>query len=52
MPADNRDLNYNKYEIHGNESFDRIEEYTSHNTDRLDVDGMQKLLIKMGEIEE
>jgi len=52
VPADNRDLNYNKYEIHGNESFDNIEEYTSHNTGRLDVDGMIKLLIKMGEIEE
>lgn len=52
VPADNRDLNYNKYEVHGNESFDNIEEYTSHNTGRLDVDGMIKLLIKMGEIEE
>ena len=52
IPADNRDLNYNKYEIHGTESFDHIEEYTSHNTERLDVDGMIKLLIKMGEIEE
>ena len=52
IPADNRDLNYNKYEIHGTESFDNIEEYTSHNTERLDVEGMEKLLIKMGEIEE
>jgi hypothetical protein len=29
-----------------------MQEYTSHNTQRLDVDGMIKLLIKMGEIEE
>ncbi len=52
IPADNRDLNYNKYEIHGNESLDNVEEYTSHNTERLNVDEMIKLLIKMGEIEE
>lgn len=52
IAADNRDLNYNKYEIHGNEKINEMQEYTSHNTQRLDVDGMIKLLIKMGEIEE
>jgi len=52
VPADNRDLNYNKYEVHGDESLNSVEEYTSHNTGRLDVDGMIELLIKMGEIEE
>lgn len=52
VPADNRDLNYNKYEIHGNEKINEMQEYTSHNTERLDVEGMIKLLIKMGEIEE
>ena len=52
IPADNRDLNYNKYEVHGDEELNNVEEYTSHNTERLDVDGMIKLLIKMGEIEE
>ena len=52
VPADNRDLNYNKYEIHGNEKINEMQEYTSHNTQRLDVDGMIKLLIKRGEIEE
>lgn len=52
VPSDNRDLNYNKYEVHGDESLNNVEEYTSHNTERLDVDGMIKLLIKMGEIEE
>ena len=52
VPADNRDLNYNKYEVHGDESLNNVEEYTSHNTGRLDVDGMIELLIKMGEIEE
>lgn len=52
IPSDNRDLNYNKYEIHGNESFENVDEYTSHNTGRLSVDEMIQLLIKMGEIEE
>lgn len=50
VPADNRDLNYNKYEIHGNEKINEMQEYTSHNTQRLDVDGMIKLLIKMGKL--
>ena len=52
IAPDNRDLNYNKYEIHGNERINEMQEYTSHNTERLDVEGMIKLLIKMGEIEE
>jgi len=47
VPADNRDLNYNKYEIHGNEKINEMQEYTSHNTQRLDVDGMKRLLMKL-----
>jgi UDP-glucose 4-epimerase len=49
IPADERDLNYNKYEISGNEKLTTTEEYTSHNTQRLDVDGMIELLKKLGE---
>ena len=45
--ADNRDLNYNKYEVHGNAKIEEIEEYNSHNTERLDVEGMKKLLLKL-----
>ena len=45
--ADNRDLNYNKYEVHGNKKIEEIEEYNSHNTERLDVEGMKKLLLKL-----
>jgi len=48
---DDRDLNYGKYFEKGNKSIEEITEYTSDNTARLDVDGMMKLLIKMGEIE-
>lgn len=47
ISADNRDLNYNKYEIHGNKKIDEVEEYNSHNTERLDVEGMKKLLLKL-----
>lgn len=48
---DDRDLNYGKYFEKGNKNIEEITEYTSDNTARLDVDGMMKLLIKMGEIE-
>lgn len=47
IPADNRNLNYQKYVDQGNANFDKIEEYNSHNTKRLDVEGMKKLLLKL-----
>lgn len=47
IPADNRDLNYAKYESKGNEKLDEVEEYNSHNTKRLDVEGMKELLKKL-----
>jgi len=47
IPADNRNLNYQKYENVGNASLDKIEEYNSHNTERLDVEGMKELLLKL-----
>jgi UDP-N-acetylglucosamine 4,6-dehydratase len=40
VPADNRDLNYDKYFIAGSEVPNSIEEYTSHNTEQLDIDGV------------
>ncbi|MDY0097555.1 MAG: polysaccharide biosynthesis protein [Candidatus Dojkabacteria bacterium] len=52
ISMDDRDLNYGKYFEKGNKDFEEITEYTSDNTERLDVDGMVELLIKMGEIEE
>ena len=45
--ADNRDLNYDKYFSKGNKKLNFSESYTSHNTGRLDVDGMKKLLKKL-----
>ncbi|RII27586.1 MAG: UDP-glucose 4-epimerase [Geobacter sp.] len=47
IPADSRDLNYNKYFIEGDERIAQVEEYTSHNTERLDVAGVVKLLLKL-----
>lgn len=47
IPADNRDLNYDKYFTEGNNVIDTIDEYDSHNTERLDVEGMKKLLLKL-----
>ncbi len=45
--ADNRNLNYDNYFSEGNKEFDKQEQYTSHNTERLDVDGMKQLLLKL-----
>ena len=47
VPADNRNLNYQKYTNEGNVDLENIEEYNSHNTFRLDVDGMKELLKKL-----
>ncbi len=47
VPADNRNLNYAKYENNGDKKLDKVEEYNSHNTKRLDVEGMKKLLLKL-----
>lgn len=47
IPADNRDLNYDRYIAKGNKKLDKVEEYNSHNTKRLDVKGMEKLLKKL-----
>lgn len=47
IPCDSRDLNYDKYFIEGDEEVSLIEDYHSHNTKRLDVEGMKELLIKL-----
>jgi UDP-glucose 4-epimerase len=44
IPADNRDLNYAQYFSEGEGAISEVEDYNSHNTERLDVDGMKKLL--------
>ena len=47
IPADNRDLNYDRYINKGTSKLDEVEEYNSHNTERLDVEGMKQLLKKL-----
>lgn len=44
IPADNRDLNYNQYFSEGVEDISKVEDYHSHNTKRMDVEGIKKLL--------
>lgn len=47
VPADVRDLNYNCYFVEGQEEISLKEDYNSHNTERLDVNGMMGLLLKL-----
>jgi len=47
VPADNRDLNYERYFSKGEEDVSKIEDYHSHNTTRLDVEGTKELLLKL-----
>jgi UDP-glucose 4-epimerase len=47
VPADNRDLNYSKFNEEGEKDLSKIEDYNSHNTERLDVEGMKTLLRKL-----
>ena len=47
IPCDTRDLNYDKFFTQGNEEVSRIEDYHSHNTRRLDVEGMKEQLMRL-----
>ena len=47
VPADNRDLNYSKFFEDGDSDLSKVEDYNSHNTERLDVEGMKQLLRKL-----
>lgn len=52
VPADGRDLNYNKYFVEGEVKVSTFEDYTSHNAERLDVDGVKELLTSLDFIQE
>src|SRR5574344_79336 len=52
IPCDTRDLNYDKFFTQGNAEVSKIEDYHSHNTKRLDVEGMKQLLLKLEFIRE
>jgi UDP-glucose 4-epimerase len=52
VPADDRDLNYKKYFVEGEQKVSALDDYTSHNTRRLDVAGIKKLLLKLDYIKD
>ncbi len=52
VPADNRDLNYAQYFSEGEEKLSHLDDYTSHNTDRLSVEQIKQLLLKLDYIKE
>jgi UDP-glucose 4-epimerase len=52
VPADDRDLNYNKFFDEGEKVITEAEEYNSHNTYRLDEEEMRKMLIDLHEIQD
>jgi UDP-N-acetylglucosamine 4,6-dehydratase/5-epimerase len=52
IPADNRDLNYAKYFSEGNQSVSLAEDYTSHNTHRLNIEQIKQLLLSLDFIRE
>lgn len=47
VPADNRDLNYNKYFVEGEQEVSQAEDYNSHNTERLNVEQVKKKLLSL-----
>lgn len=52
IPADTRDLNYDKFFVEGQEEISKVEDYNSHNTYRLNVEEMKQLLMKLPEVKE
>ena len=52
IPADGRDLNYNKYFVEGETSIAGCDDYTSHNTHRLTVEQVKEVLMTLDEVRE
>ena len=52
IPADNRNLNYAKFFVDGEEKVSHLDDYTSHNTERLDIEQIKTLLLKLDFIQE
>lgn len=52
IPADNRDLNYAQFFSEGEEKISHQEDYNSHNTERLNVEQVKNLLLKLDFIKE
>lgn len=52
IPADNRDLNYKKFFVEGEQCISELDDYTSHNTERLSIQGIKDVLLKLDYIQE
>jgi UDP-glucose 4-epimerase len=52
IPADNRDLNYDKYFIEGERHISELDDYSSHNTKRLNIKNVKDMLLKLAYIRE
>ncbi len=52
IPADARDLNYDKYFVQGETSISQVDDYTSHNTQRLDLAQVKKVLAQLEMVRE
>jgi UDP-glucose 4-epimerase len=52
VPADNRDLNYAKYFSEGEEKISQLDDYTSHNTNLLNIEQIKQLLLNLDYIKE
>jgi UDP-N-acetylglucosamine 4,6-dehydratase len=52
VPADTRDLNYDKYFVEGNEHLQEVEDYNSHNTERLKIQAIKDELLNLDYIQE
>jgi UDP-N-acetylglucosamine 4,6-dehydratase/5-epimerase len=52
IPADTRDLNYNRFFVEGEAKISQMEEYTSHNTKRLNMEETKELLMRLDFIQD
>lgn len=52
IPADSRDLNYDKYFLEGETEISKIDDYTSHNTRRLNVEQVKEVLMQLDIVRE
>ena len=52
IPADNRDLNYANFYTNGEIAISAAEDFTSHNSQRLDIEGVKKLLLSLNYIQD
>ena len=52
IPADNRDLNYNKYFVEGETNVSEAVDYNSHNTQRLNIEEIKEKLLTLEYVRE